>query len=349
MDRDGKPVSGAKLELISVDMPDGSRVNYSCNPFREHFLIETTADGRWRVGGVPTFGTAMVRLNDPRFVSRWSEAQLGTQAGSAPPIIARPGATVTGKVIYEDGKPAPGIMITAGDLDLGTGYGLTKPDGSYVVRSLASGSIQVSATDRSRVWVAPPVRNLRVSEGTTTKAPEIVLTRGAQIVGQVIEEGTGRARPDMSIQISGERGDWWSDSSVRAQADKRGFFSARVAPGKKVIQVFDPDCYGRVEEPVRVTLAKGETRRVTIKLRKEVIATGRLLDQQGNPIAGQRVRIIVVVDEHNNNMGGTAVTNQAGVFVVHNLVAGKATITAGRDMSVMIGRSFSRRASICRT
>ena len=271
-------------------------------------------------------------LEDTRFVRGSTNAQLGAQAGAAPAIVARPAARIAGRVVYENGKPASGVLVEVFIPMLGSDGAVTKSDGSYLLQSLAAGPANVSVIDRSGKWVTSGVQGLATVEGKTVKAPDIVLSPGAIIEGTVTDEATGKPRAKIGIYITGPQGSWMSAGGARATSDKNGHFSARVAPGKNRIQLFNPDGYGRTEPEIPVEIKKGEKKQVAIKLEKEIVVTGRVTDAIGKPIAGERVNLMIVVDEHNRSTGARATTDERGAFQIPNMVAGKARITVGPEM-----------------
>lgn len=331
VDSNGRPVAGASVELIDVDRPDKRTVSYSCSMFRTQFIAKTTADGRWTIAGVPTSGTASVRLNDPRFASDWARVLLGADQGPATPLVARPGGEITGRVVYEGGKPAKQILISAQSGFRGNGHGMTGVDGRYRLRSLDSGLYNISAKCyRECDFTANGLKGIKVAAGGATQAPDIVMTRGAIIEGVITDKVTGKPRPGIRPFVKGPQGDWPWESGARAKVDKQGRYSVRVAPGKNTIQLFNESGFGRTDPEITVRVAPGEKKVLNIKVAQAVTVTGTLVDPAGKPVPDMPVNITVVVDDHNRSMGGGGKTNKMGRFTIPDMVAGKAEISVGQ-------------------
>jgi hypothetical protein len=334
VDTQRKPVAGASIQLVRATRPDGSMVSYSCSPFSRSFVFKTAADGRYVVPGLPAQGEVWLILQDPRFAEGSINAQLGANAPAAPPMVARPAAQIAGKVVYGNGKPAAGVSVMVSVSTMGTSFAGTKADGSYLLQSLAAGQATIAATG-SGEWVSSSVRDLTTVEGKTVNAPNIVLSSGAIIEGTVADEATGKPRPGIEIMVGGPQGSWMTAGGARATSDKTGHYRVRVGPGANTIQLFNSDGFGRPEPHIRVEVTNGEKKTVPIKVRTQVVLTGKLVDTTGKPLADQRMSVMVMADEeHNVGMGGRACTDKAGKFRVTDLVPGKVRLTLGNDFDV---------------
>jgi len=335
VDTQGKPVAGASIQLIRATRPDGSMVSYSCSPFSREFVFKTAADGRYVVPGVPAEGEVWLMLEDPRFAEGSVNAQLGAKAPPAPPIVARPAAQIAGKVVYENGKPAVGVLVEVFVSGSGNAIAATKAGGSYVLQSLSAGQATVTAMDRSGKWVSSSVGDLTTVEGKTIDAPNIVLSAGAIIEGTVTDEATGKPRPGIEIMVGGPQGSWMTAGGARTASDKNGHYRVRVGPGKNRIQLFNSDGFGRPEPQIGVEVKNGEKKTVPIKVQRQVVLSGKLVDTNGKPLGDQRMSVMVMADEeHNRQMGGRACTDKAGKFRVTDLVSGKVRLTIGDEFGV---------------
>lgn len=330
VDLQGKPVLGASMHLIRATKPDGSIISYSCSPFSRDFVFKTAADGHYVVPGVPTEGEVWLMLEDTRFVRSSVNAQVGANAPPVPTLTARPAAQIAGKVVYENGKPAVGIMVEVHLSTHGTSGAVTNADGSYLLQSLSAGQATVAASDRSGKWISSSVKDLTTVEGKTINAPNVVLSAGAIIEGIVTDEATGKPRPGIEIMVAGPQGSWMTAGGARAISDKTGHYSVRVGPGMNRIQLFNSDGCGRPEPPISVEVKKGEKKTVPIKVQSQAVFSGKLVDTDGKPLADQRMSVMVMIDEeHNRQMGGRACTDKAGQFRVINLAPGKVRLTLG--------------------
>ena len=133
--------------------------------------MKTTADGRWVMPNVPLSGKARVVLVDPRFVRDDQSLELGPDAAPAPPLIARPGGSIAGKVTFADGKPAQGVWVfVQGTASYNSwGEATTAADGAYRITGLSTATVNVMADDTSGKWVAAALENVQVREGQEVK------------------------------------------------------------------------------------------------------------------------------------------------------------------------------------
>ncbi len=296
-DEAGKPVPGAHVYVLSIGPAGPQRKPHTgiFGSIKAKMSAETTADGRWVIGNMPSAGTASVRLEDPRFAQADAEIELGPGAPAAPPLVAIPGGVITGRVVLEKEGPAKGIGVFAQGIFDGYGFGAAESaaDGAYRLSPLPAGPYNVMVDDSSGRWVAVAVQGLEVGKGQTVKAPDLVLTTGAMVEGTVTDTGTGQPAPGVMIGSYGPHRPYSSAAVSGAKANAAGKFRLRVAPGESRIYVVDvPDGYLRGKEDVTVTLAKGETKQVAFHVRKGLTVTGVVVDEKGAPAPGAQVQIV---------------------------------------------------------
>lgn len=325
MDEKKNPVAGAEVQLIDVKQSNGNSMSYSCSMFYKNFTTKTTADGRWTITGVPITGTASVRLSDPRFVNTFTRAEMGPDAGPAPPLTARPGAVIEGRVLTPDGKPASKLTVfTASDIS-GTGLAGTGDDGSYRLEGLSSGIYGITI-EGSIEYVASMLTDIKAEEGKTVKAPDIILSKGVIIEGTITEEGTGRPRPGIRLHVS-ESGTNRTARAIYAESDENGRYTVRVPAGEFEIQLYNKGGHGRPEPYIKLDTRSGKKQTLDIRVAKEVVVTGKIVDEDGSPLPGRIARMIVTVDEFGSGTGADIRSDENGNFTVRDMVSGNARLT----------------------
>ena len=221
---------------------------------------------------------------------------------------ARPGATITGRVLTPHGTPAAGVSVAISSTEnirSGTdGLVKTAADGSYRIGGLATDSYTIQAYDgktisaAGKAWIAKPLTDITLTEGKVTTAPALHAQLGAGLEGTVVDAETGRPIPGVSIL-----GLFDSDLNFGPDivTDTHGHFSCRTLPGQMSLLVgFPPYGYVRqkIEEAVPVALQEGQTVTVTLELHKGLIVTGTVVDAKNKPAAELDGAIIIPGTEH---------------------------------------------------
>jgi beta-lactamase regulating signal transducer with metallopeptidase domain len=202
-------------------------------------------------------------------------------------------ATITGRVVDEGGRPAPGIRVMAQAQHGIRGARLwaediSHADGSYRLTGLQTAPYNVAVEDPSLQWVAAADQGVAATEGQTTTAPDLVLTHGAFVQGTVVDRKSGAPLRGVNVTSIGPFRPFSSAMVLMVMTDPQGRFKLRVAPGENHVCVDDdfPGDYVSTRdklypagEPsgVPVTLNEGDTKAVTLRIDPEVLAISRLV------------------------------------------------------------------------
>ncbi len=218
-----------------------------------------------------------------------TQASLGTPINAAPTGFSAPGerspvrnVAFVGKVRYADGKPAPGVEVAAQmqiafsmkRLDalskppLGGGSveikfskkdqmeswnnTVSKPDGSYELPVGANIPYNVMVFDTTGKWVAAALEGKSGTQNSTVELPDLVLTRGALVVGRVTKFGV--AIPRTAVPSYGPHRPATTAATSSAYTDLSGHYRLRVAPGTSRVYVGN--------ESHDVTVSAGEIKTV---------------------------------------------------------------------------------------
>lgn len=260
----GRPVEGAAVRLTRVNPGDMAH-SFPIPPgLADAFTAETDEGGRWTIRGVPPFGSGRFELDDPRFLREATEVRLTARPGPSATLVARPGASLSGRVVYEDGTSAPGIavMAQAQDLDAtasGWAEAVTTADGSYQLAGLSDGMFNILVEESSGDWVAAALEGVTASAPTTVELPDLILTRGAIIEGTVTDMVTGDPLPGVCIGSYGPHRPMSSAAIISDYTDEHGRYQLRVAAGRGTIYVAEAPPGYQVGKAATVDLGRGET------------------------------------------------------------------------------------------
>jgi len=332
-DGDGKPVAGARVRMSFVSWEivpgkpekEGFRVPES---HRDRFTTTTDAEGRWTLPAVVGKATVNVFLEDPAFVTTFVTGESGP--GASPLIItARPGATVAGKVVYDDGRPAAGIAVTGQTANRqATVKGVSDANGAFRLTGLPNGIVTISAEDKLGAWVSIDVTGIETTEGQTTTAPDLLLSAGAMVQGTATDEATGAPLAGVTIAGAISNGSAFSKNSTSV-SDAEGRYNLRVVPGKVTIYIQRVprgylDSMGDLNlSQNELTLAEGDTKVQDWKLRKGLTVTARVVDDKARPVGAVTVTLTRQINPHENWVNpATAETNAAGDWSAEGLAAG---------------------------
>lgn len=169
----GKALAGVKVQLRYVRYKSAFQgVFLAQTPWGKRFQTVTDVKGHWLLHGVPQGAVAEVIISDPRFVSTNFQAS----SNATPPVIPiRAGATLTGRVVDEAGKPAANIKVMAQGQGANEGWGdaTTAADGTYHLTGLSNGAYNVMVFLEDKSQVAKAIEGQTAREGQTTKLRQI--------------------------------------------------------------------------------------------------------------------------------------------------------------------------------
>jgi hypothetical protein len=352
---DGKPAAGVPVRLASVYLggPQGHGSSYLWVPGGEssklapemaaRYRVTAGADGSWAIGGIPMKAvSASVVLADDRYVQEEARIPLaGEGAAAAKPLVARPAAVITGRVVGRDGSPRPGVGVSARQENYGPGMASaqTGADGSYRLAGLPGSVVSVwTWTDGGGglTEVAAPLRGLKIEEGKATAVPDLVLSPGALVEGTVTDAVDNKPLAGAWVAVQDDIG--VSTATRGSLSDAKGRFTLRLPPGDFRVSVLGtPKGYlsgrqagrGGGDTSQAVKVAEGETKQVTFRLPRALTLAGVAVDAAGKPVVGAK---LVVVEQ---GMPETATTDAAGRFTLTGLSPGKVRLAAASDHEVV--------------
>jgi len=208
----------------------------------------------------------------------------------------KPTGVIKGRVTYvETGAPAAGVPLQAqgraGNTVYGTHRATTDEDGHYSLDGLRAAEYRVQlSTQHTIEWTTLGKKGIKLAAGETKDGVNLVLIKGGIICGKVVEAGTGEPVAGASVCASA------SGALHLATTGADGSFRLRCPPGAYMAcPMWVPKGYSRPERlgwrPATVREgAEVEVR--PFELTKGVTLVGRVVDPQGKPVSGVRVRVV---------------------------------------------------------
>jgi Carboxypeptidase regulatory-like domain len=227
-------------------------------------------------------------------------------------------AEIRGRVITEDGGPAPNLEIRATGADGRDGKAWSGADGRFVIRSIPAGTYAISVRpdeDGGLDFVGTRVASVE------TGGPEIVIivSRAARIEGRVVDED-GMGLPGESVVARNEE---TRRQGRRVLSGPDGSFAVPVLPdGTYSVTAGRP---GRTHVPATVDGAGPGTIGLTIILPRGLTIAGRLVDSIGATVTGlwSRMDLSESVASDFYIFGNV---EKDGTFVFRGLPEGKFTL-----------------------
>ncbi len=327
VDAAGKPVSGAKVTLVGT--PTGEQTID-----RAEAAWTSDRDGRF------TFHAADEAVLEATAGDRHGWARLdGKVAISKQMVItiakvAARDATITGRVVDDDNKPLPDVLVRAepeGEAPeatsvhngppRATAFAVTGVDGAFELRGLDRGSYVLGAEAEDRA----PASKRGVMGGSHDVA--LVVSTGARLAGTVATSD-GKPVPSFTLLAYRRAGADRVLVSAHSFVDPRGEFELHLEPGK-----YDLVASARGWAPSESTTASAPSEGVALKVSPGATVVGKVTSATtGAPISYARVM------REAGGGGASAqpanagtVTSADGSFELTGVPPGRLAITIGAD------------------
>ncbi len=224
-----------------------------------------------------------------------TSVDLDAPVNNAPTGFSAPGekdavrnVTFVGKVCYKDGRPAGAVEVAAQiqntfsmkrlealskppsgggsveikfskkDQEESWNNTMSGPDGSYQLPVGANIPYNVMVFDTTGKWVAAALEGKSGAQNSTVELPDLVLTKGALVVGRVTSFGV--PVPRTVVQSYGPHRPATTAATSSAYTDLSGHYRLRVAPGTSRVYVAS----GSGNASRNVTLSVGEIKTVDL-------------------------------------------------------------------------------------
>ncbi len=173
-----------------------ARLGDSAGASREHRLVASDADGRWRVAGLPAGLLDRITVQAPGYVfsdRRFLGVPLEASRATRIDVTLERGVTVTGRVTRPDGAPFQGVQLLfknpSGTWKGGTAPGTgTDATGRYEIEGVPPGQIVVAPwTVQARGFYLPEPKTFDVLAVGGPLTVDLVLHPGITVEGRVLD------------------------------------------------------------------------------------------------------------------------------------------------------------------
>jgi protocatechuate 3,4-dioxygenase beta subunit len=322
---DGAPVKGAVVRVLEieegVDTTNEWTWRWRLRQAEAHLVDE---DGGFRVEGLKP-GRAILAAEAPGHQEVVLQGLTLSEGSTLSGQVVRlpKGLAIAGIVTDEGGAPIAGARVSHASADGSmsraswTGGAPTDAKGRFEIDRLRAGNynLTASADGRARVSVGG------VAAGT--KDVRIVMPEGRSIEGRVVQpDGSAAAR----VRVWANKPD--GSSNGWAQTDEEGKFKIDgLGPGPHNLGARSSDPKHR---QVQVEGIQAGTRGVEIRLETGLTITGKVVDHDGNPVAG--VGVVARPQGGEGRPQGWAQTDEQGNFTVGGLDEGDYEIHAMKNI-----------------
>jgi len=300
MDQQGKPVAGARIinDRNPVDGPNQTTSD-AAGKFVLHDVIPGPTES---VLGISAKGFA------PQIVTLKSDIGGKTAAVS---VTLKPGHTVHGRVLLEDGQPARGaVMMTR--------------SAAYTMSQFAESLFSVDDTGAFRIDSLPDdvslsvqLRGYAIGQSVPIKldSPEpvtITLESPGVIRGRVVDAETNKPIPQFRIRLQfasqrqpgdsqGSFSSDWARPGITFESATGDFAFKPLTNGQPLDLIVEQEGYQRTVVQRAIARKGSDAPELGISLsrldpKKVATLTGRLIDFSGQPIANAQLRLIVSTD-----------------------------------------------------
>lgn len=201
-DATGRALAGIRarsLTLADITNTDGPVVSLPLGGPDRLTAVSDSA-GVATFAGLPQGFAGSFEVRDSRWVRRPPDAE-GLPLASSPDsgiwgVRLTPGASITGRVVLPDGRPAADVRVGAQELATAAwGEAQTDATGRYRITGLPQGRFNVAVDENSPVlngqWTAAALAALPLNAGRTEGGADLSLTHGAWVTGRITRRATG--------------------------------------------------------------------------------------------------------------------------------------------------------------
>ena len=333
--QDGTPLANAGVRVVSAT--DFTSVSGA-----------TDQNGRYRITSVPV-GPIAVEVTALIGTARASGVIAGTGATALVDVTVFGGETgvVNGVVRRPDGAAAPGIQVALASEATVAGAPLpsltfldvrtTDAAGAFQFDRVPPGSYLARAIDRTAGFIGDARLIVTAANGPNNPASVVVFLLGTgSVSGRVLERVGTSTIPVPGALVAG--------GTQIVTADATGQYTIPAVPvGARTIEAAHPVTGARGSREVSILTAGQTSAGVDIVLEPLARITGRVISPEGQPVAGQEVRLIV--GEGASPFGGRtflvrrAQTAGDGTYVFDHLEPREYPLTAVRGSEVANGRA----------
>ena len=294
MNEAGEPIQNAEARiqyLVSGNPMPGERgveLGMDVMPIPP---AKTDVNGEFVLRGLPQGATTSFDVKGPGYAKEMRHSVLvGTEGLEFQ--LKREGR-IEGRLTYAGtGAPIKNAMVGLEGIYPTDGWGQARVDsnGSYRLENLAPGTYSLYLAHGPSGWTAVAKEFIKVVEGQTVSKMDLTLVRGGFIAGRVTDQDTNEPIANHHISFHDAARPEFQAAVHGTETDETGVYRFRAVPGRALVYTSAPKGYqdiGQVKRYVDVVEAK--TVAVDFQFAKGVELMGRVLTEDGEPVAGARI------------------------------------------------------------
>jgi hypothetical protein len=229
-------------------------------------------------------------------MERWLRASL-LAAFCVGALDSQTGGRVTGRIIGQGAGPVRGeVLVVAGGSSVRLNPIFTDAQGFFAMDLSAGQALLVARAD----GYVSEERQILVHSGLGTGAVQFTLSPAGQVSGRVFDEtGAGVPAATVWVQYLNETRSWrLAEEAGGESADAFGYFKIPVVAQSRPF-VLHAEADGRLPSASGTLVLLGRTMPGVVLMlsRRGTSIRGRVVDADGNPIAGAAVRLRVIPAE----------------------------------------------------
>lgn len=304
VDENGKPISDADVGIsFMLVQTDGQPQYIIGNMSLELLTTRSDTEGKFSFDRIPDMASAEFTIKKPGRATistfdpqNFQGGGLQYSAGQTDIKITQPvGAKIEGIVVEKtNGKPIGGIRLMAvrgqNQPNFGQEPVVSKEDGTFSIDGLPPGQhlLQMaSVPGQDADWISEPV-DVVTETGKTKSGLKVELTKGGLLEVLLTDSISKRPIEQATVSIQPTGGSTGSANLT----DKAGIARIRLLPGEYRIVYLNKRGYSRLrlEEEI-ITIEDGKTVRIEYQLSGMPKITGKVYDDQGQPVEGVTMKV----------------------------------------------------------
>jgi protocatechuate 3,4-dioxygenase beta subunit len=352
VDEGDRPLEGVEV-VPSVDLTRrGGRTSIGASRQLERAISD--AQGRFSIGSLHPEVSYLLSAEEPGFAkAELSLPHPGSDTTNEIRLVLEAGRTATGTVVGPSGEPVPGARVLLKKSPSGGNpreillaqmmgrqqelEAFADATGRFTVRDLGVGAYSLEATAAGYAKARTAAVEV-VDHSPQTDLGEVVLELGVTIEGRVTDvegapiEGAQVRVAEHANQRRFMAGAGPEDHQPAAFSDTNGFFAVEdLAIGEKVDLTVEMNSFATARLP---GIEAPTSRPLAVRMERASSVRGQVVDASGRAVAGAELSIQVNITTGSmsvSSTGGSATSDENGLFVIENVDAGELQLSARAD------------------
>ena len=302
MSEAGEPIQNAEILMNSLFRGDlmlgehGDDLDHYALPQP----VKTDANGEFVLRSLPQDATTSFDIWGPGYAKQnRRNVPVGTEELE---FRLKRESRIEGRLTYAGtGKPVKDAGVALEGIYPTDGWGQARVDnnGNYLLKNIAPGMYGLYLAHKPKGWTVLAKEFITVAEGQTVSNIDLTLIQSGFITGRVVDQETNEPIANHPIRLNDAARP--EDSQLmdhRTTTDETGTYRFDAAPGQTLVHTNPPVGYqgfgrtgalniGQIQK--RVDVVEGETVVVDFQFSRGTKLIGRLLTEDGKPVAGASI------------------------------------------------------------